>query len=521
MRVFRSCYTDREGKSRATAMFYIEFRDHMGVLRRLTGFTDRRTTESLSRNIQKLVWCKAGGQPLDPVLTKWIEGLSPYLMRKLAEFGILDAGKLAALRPMAEHIDGGKDAPGWRQHLSAKGNTIQHVEMSCSRAMRITNGCKFAFWSDVSASKVMAYLDGLRADKTDKDGAVTTGLGPTAFNHYLTAFKSFCKWMVRDGRTSENPVAHLTGLNAKTDLRRQRRALSVEELRKLLDATRHGPDRFGMTGLERATLYRVAVETGLRRGELASLTRASFALDGRRPTVTVQAGYSKHRRENVLPLRPDTAADLRDFLARKLPDAPAFAVPADRHESAAMFRADMEAVGLKYVDAAGRYADFHGLRHTCGSLLAASGCHPKVAQTIMRHCTIDLTMSRYTHVFAGQEADAVAALPDLGKPAKGTAKATGTDGWTVEPDSAAGGAQAPTGGARPAAEGEIARNSLALCLALPRTLPRTAMHPDAPEAQGRELAEDTGKSTQTSVFSAPEVCCAGVAELADAQDSKS
>ena len=527
MRAFRSSYTDKEGRSRATATFYIEFRDHKETLRRMTGFADRKTTESLGRNIQKLVWCKAGGQALDPVQTKWIEGLSPYLTRKLAEFGILDAGKVAALRPLAQHLDGGKDAPGWRQHLAAKGNTAQHVETSCSRVLKVIEGCKFAFWSDVSASKVLAYLDGLRANKTDADGKVRPGLGPTAFNHYLTAFKSFCKWMVRDGRASENPVAHLTGLNARTDLRRQRRALSVEELRRLLDATRNGPDRFGMTGPERATLYRVAVETGLRRGELASLTRASFALDGGRPTVTVQAAYSKHRREDVLPIRPDTAADLRDFLACKMPDSPAFAVPASRHESAAMFRADLEAVGLRYVDAAGRYADFHALRHTCGSLLAASGVHPKVAQSIMRHCTIDLTMSRYTHVFAGQEADAVAALPDLGRPAKGSAKATGTDDRPVLPDATAGprtggDAPAPIASPRPDnADGEEARNSLALCLALQGTFPRATVHDDAPKARWPQHAENTGESRGNRIKSGPRNSSAEVAELADAQDSKS
>jgi len=55
-------------------------------------------------------------------------------------------------------------------------------------------------------------------------------------------------------------------------------------------------------------LYRVAVETGLRQSELRSLTRVSFALDASPPTVTVQAGCSKHRRQDVLPLRPDTGA---------------------------------------------------------------------------------------------------------------------------------------------------------------------------------------------------------------------
>ena len=62
------------------------------------------------------------------------------------------------------------------------------------------------------------------------------------------------------------------------DLRRQRRALSLDELRKLLNATWNGPERFGMSGAARALLYRLAVETGLRRGELASLTRDSSAL---------------------------------------------------------------------------------------------------------------------------------------------------------------------------------------------------------------------------------------------------
>ena len=196
-------------------------------------------------------------------------------------------------------------------------------------------------------------------------------------------------------------------------------------------------------------LYRVAVETGLRRGELASLTRTSFALEGDHPTVTVEAASSKHRRRDVLPLRPDTAAALKAFFGYKLPAAAAFTVPTGRHDTVDMFRADLAAGReawpataataderekrevtsfLAYVDSAGRYADFHSLRHTCDSLLAASGVHPKVAQTIMRHCTIDLTMSRYTHVFHGQEQDAVAALPNLSSPARKTAAATGTDG---------------------------------------------------------------------------------------------
>jgi len=458
MRTFQSTYRDKEGRTRTTETWYVEFRDHLEMPRRVAGFTDRKATESLGRNIQRLAWCKASGETLDPVLGKWVEGLSPRLRKSLRRFGLLDATKVAALEPLTKHVDGETDAEGrvvlvgFRQALAAKGTTAKQVDLVAGRAKRVIEGCGFTFWSDISASKVMSHLDGLRADKADDKGNTIPGISAQTFNFYLAAFKQFCRWMVKDGRASESPVAHLDGLNVKTDRRHDRRAMDVEEIRWLLDTTRNGPERYGMAAQERATLYRLAVETGLRAGELASLTRASFALDGDKPTVTVAAAYSKHRREDVLPLRPDTAADLRAFLACKLPDALAFNLPKHRPLSEVL-RDDLDdarAAWLKdaptpqdrkareesrflcYSDSVGRVADFHSLRHTTGSWLAAAGVHPKVAQAVMRHSDINLTMSRYTHVFRGQESDAVAALPDLSKPVRKSAKATGTDNARAE-----------------------------------------------------------------------------------------
>jgi len=106
-------------------------------------------------------------------------------------------------------------------------------------------------------------------------------------------------------------------------------------------------------------------------------------------------------------------------------NVPSFDVP---ERTADMIKADLAEAGIEYVDDAGRYADFHALRHTTGSLLAASGVHPKTAQSIMRHSDINLTMSRYTHTLAGQEAQAVASLPDLSAPSREAQRATGTDG---------------------------------------------------------------------------------------------
>jgi hypothetical protein len=94
-------------------------------------------------------------------------------------------------------------------------------------------------------------------------------------------------------------------------------------------------------------------------------------------------------------------------------------------------KADLADAGIPYVDDAGRYADFHSLRHTTGSLLAASGVHPKVAQSIMRHSDINLTMSRYSHVLRGQESEAIAGLPDFSLPSSQNQRATGTDSRLV------------------------------------------------------------------------------------------
>src|SRR5262249_27614559 len=181
-----------------------------------------------------------------------------------------------------------------------------------------------------------------------------------------------------------------------------------------------------MAGPERALLYWVAVETGLRSNELRSLTRASFDLNDAAPTVTVEAAYSKHRRQDTLPLRTELAAALKTHLALLLPTAPAFRMPADRKTAAKTYRADVEAAGIAYRDDAGRVADFHALRHTFISNLARGGIHPKLAQSLARHSTITLTMDRYPHTLIGEQADALAVLPDLSRPAAREQRATGT-----------------------------------------------------------------------------------------------
>ncbi len=68
---------------------------------------------------------------------------------------------------------------------------------------------------------------------------------------------------------------------------------------------------------------------------------------------------------------------------------------------------------LSFVDAFGRYADFHALRKTFITNLSKSGVSPKMAQSLARHSDINLTMNVYTDVVLEDQAIAVESLPSL------------------------------------------------------------------------------------------------------------
>ena len=390
---------DKNGKTvrKQSKFWYVDYKTVEGTRKRVKGFRDKSATVQLAAELEK----KA----------------------ELARAGIIDRYAEDRKKPLREHLE------DFYQALLAKGDTVEHAQQTKYRVQSIIDGCKFVVWTDISASKGQQYLADLRSKEN--------GISAQTFNYYLQSIKQFCRWMVQDGRASESPIAHLTKINAKTDRRHDRRALEPDEMRRLLETTARGPKRFGMQGYERALLYRLAVESGLRRKELQSLKVSSFDLERR--TVTVSCAYTKNKIMAVLPLKADTAAELRSFSAGKMPNVKAFGGTYKQltNKTADMLKADLADAGIPYVDDAERYADFHCLRHTTGTLLAASGVHPKVAQSIMRHCDINLTMSLYTHTLRGQESEAVESLPDLSLPSKEGQKVAGTDDRPVKVDSGA------------------------------------------------------------------------------------
>ncbi len=199
-------------------------------------------------------------------------------------------------------------------------------------------------------------------------------------------------------------------------------------------------------------LYQTAIQTGLRAGELRSLTRGRLYLDAKPPRITCKAGSTKNRKDARQYIQSELAADLKVHITTKAPKAPVFGLP---HESnlAKMLRDDLaearkgwlqeakddpkeyaqreQSDFLADVNHEGELTDFHCLRHTCGAWLAMTGAHPKVVQTVMRHQSITLTMDTYGHLFPGQEADAVGRMHELMFDSSQTLKATGTDNTTA------------------------------------------------------------------------------------------
>ncbi len=332
--------------------------------------------------------------------------------------GLIDQFDDHARRPLAEHV---KD---YRRHLESKENAVSHVKLTTSYINKVIDGCGFKLIRDFSSSRVATWLTELRGK----------GRGARTSNAYLTAIKGFTRWMVRDRRAAEDILAHLSALNVKVDVRRERRTLELVEIAKLIDAARKGKQFRTLSGEDRAVLYHVALTTGLRACELASLTPRSFELNSDPPTIAVEASYSKHRRRDVLPLRPDVAAILREYLASCCRADHELLWPGSwsRKGSAKMIQVDLKAAEIPYKDADSRFFDFHALRHQFISTLARGGAHPKEAQALARHSTITLTMDRYTHLGIVDLTSALDRMPAIptsvpeSEPAQQLA--TGTDG---------------------------------------------------------------------------------------------
>ena len=453
IRLFRLTWKSADGMRHKSDRLWLDFYDGDGGRWRLPGLADRRQTEGMARNVKRLLSVRQSGDTLPADLLKWLESVPMDFRRRLAKAGLIDEDRAGGMAPVMmldaqSKIVGGHLADFLRD-AEARGVSPIQRQMLAQRIRDVLTRCGAKWLRDLSAARVQSAIAGL----TTPTKAHPRGLSKQSLCHYVRAVKQFSKWLQRERRTAEDTLVAVRTYNVETDKRHERRGFSAEEMAALLDFTRQAPARWGMTAPARAAAYWLAFSSGLRRNEIRTLTRASFRLDADPPTVTVEAGYSKHRRQDVQPLPGDVGA----MLAAHLDDAEEarpFNLPG---KSGVMLHEDMagardawlkesataeecyDRAGSDFLlprDSRGLVLDFHSFRHGYVSAICRANVSPRVMMELARHSDPALTMRRYSRVAVSDSAAALDFLPKLATPSddRQEQRATGTYDATPAPD---------------------------------------------------------------------------------------
>jgi len=335
--------------------------------------------------------------------------------------GVIDANLDAICRHSRRSVE--SHLRDYEAKMVAEARDEKHISSTIAVIRAIAKAQEFNIVSEITADGVYRYATNLKRK----------GRSSRTIHAHLTAIKGFTKWLTANFKLQRDPLAAVKKPNPKTDRRRERRMLLHKEWDCIQKTTvEEDVKRYGMTAQARVLLYAVAIQTGLRSGEIRSLTRGRLFLDVEHPYITCKAGSTKNKKDAKQYIRPEVAEGLKQYLAGRPPRGPVFGLP-HRFEMASMLRADVEAARKAWLAEArgkelirrqrsdfladpnheGEILDFHCLRHTCGAWLALAGAHPKAVQSIMRHSTITLTMDTYGHLFPGQDAETVLLFPAM------------------------------------------------------------------------------------------------------------
>jgi len=202
----------------------------------------------------------------------------------------------------------------------------------------------------------------------------------------------FFNWAKRKGLLDDNPFDRLELPKAQNKIAE---FLTPTQLQKLL-TTMSDAGGSEITWLTNLVLF--AVNTGLRRGELISLTRTSVDLESNIVTVRNTKDFStKSGHERSIPLSTDSRKILLHLLDVNSPEqnSQIFRGPYGRP-----LTGDYVSKRFKYfVRLAGLSESirFHSLRHTCASWLVMRGVSIPIVQAIMGHRDFSTTIG-YAHL---------------------------------------------------------------------------------------------------------------------------
>jgi integrase len=388
---YRQTYRCKKtGELKKTKSYRVEYRDADGFRRTCPGGPDYKSAMQLGSDLEReAAKVKVGG------VSSFRESL---------------------MRPLSEHL-----AEYDRYHVQ-RGTDDRHRQQVVSRCSKVFAAVRAVAFMDVTVAKVEMHL----ADLAD------AGIGPRTRNTYRASLRSFLTWGKKTKRFPENPLEGLEAVNETSDVRRERRALTVEEMDRLLVAALERPTSELMAleaspaeeklqearrmGRERALTYKLLFVTGLRVGELRRIRWGDMDLSGdanKAGTILVAANVAKNKKKTALPIRPDMKADLLAWKKENPEALETDPILAIAPKPVPVLREDLASANppIPYQDALGRYADMHSLRHSTATHLAVSGIAPRITQSLMRHSSIELTMGVYADAGFVERAAAAAALP--------------------------------------------------------------------------------------------------------------
>jgi len=222
------------------------------------------------------------------------------------------------------------------------------------------------------------------------------------------AFSRAVDWRLLD----EHPMRDVR--RAKVDSRGRVRYLSPEEETRLRDALiardvsrRDGRRRFNQWRADRGyktlpdytgypdhlhPMVRLALNTGLRRGELFHLRWADVDLGASR--LTVRGATAKSHLTRHVPLNRDAVETLRTWRSRRGADDDVYVFPGPQGEP----MTTLKTAWLRLAKAARlKHFTFHDLRHTFASKLVMAGVDLNTVRELLGHADIKMTL-RYAHL---------------------------------------------------------------------------------------------------------------------------
>ena len=390
-----SIFKPKTAAGRPHKHWHGKFKDERGRWRKVRLFTDRRASE------------------------KRLADLQADAERRLT--GVRTAEMDHADTPMSRH------AADYLAALRREGASAGHVDIVTRMTSRLLDECRWRRVADVDAASLNGFVDRLRADRT-----------AAYANKFIARAKSLLHWMMKEGRVGSDPLSGVRqNRGVREATRRDRRDLSAAELAALL-TTLPPPtgrnDQARAAAAVRKLAYAFGALAGLRRGELAQLLRGDVRRDGPVPFLQLRGETTKNGRADVVPLHPHLSdllgrgggSDADERVVRAVPDLKTI-------------KLDLARAGIAFAlpmpdGRRQRRADFHALRHTLASLLAAAGAGASdtARRAIMRHAATTVN-DQYTHA---RLADTHAALSRIVLPLDAAAEAAASRGPNVRPNDA-------------------------------------------------------------------------------------